>query len=469
VRGARSAAVAAPASGGWLSSRPSLLPEIPVSAQQMTPALLGLALYFFVIHSFKVPIASLGIGIGLIGVAIERRGFQFPLPLVLMGLWLLWSTGMANQAANPATTADTLINFLKIFLIFFVAVNASKSLSQLALMCALWCFFFGLYPARGTYFNFFAGIGTFGRYGWNFSFSNYNDLAAYSILVLGVSAFLLAGRFPKWLRFCALASTLLLSLLIIITQSRGAFLALVVAFTAMMVRSRNRRRLIRVGLAGVLLISVAAPGAVWERMKRMKFLTNEETIGEADSSAEQRYVLLKVAYAIAQDHPITGVGLGNYAEVHGQYAETRSEWALGRGNRDTHNLYLNLLAETGIPGALLFLSMLGAVLFRAARAEKRLRVRLPQEAEQLRILRFTLIAYMLAAIFGSFHRAALLYLFLGILWSAAVLFEEALESLPADTGRPAPGSAPAAAPVSRRRWNQHVLRPAMQMGRRLRG
>jgi O-antigen ligase len=448
----RSGTAVASSPGNWFERKP-LLPEIPVAPQFLTPALIGLAIYLFVIHSFKLPIASLGIGIGVIGVAIERRGFQFPLPLVLMGLWLVWATVMANQAVNTSATADALINFLKIFLIFFVSVNAARSLSQLGILCAMWVLFFGLYPARGTYFNFFGGIGTFGRYGWNFSFANYNDLAAYTILVLGVAAFLLAGKFPRWLRFCALVATLLLALLVIITQSRGAFIALVVSFLLMIFRSRNRRRLLKIAIMGSIVIGLAAPGAVWERMKRMKFLTNTETIGEADSSAEQRYVLLQVAAAIFQDHPLTGVGLGNYGEVHGMYAEQRAEWAIGRGNRDTHNLYMNLLAETGIPGTLLFLGMLGAVLWRVTRTERMLRDRLPLEAEQLRILRFTLIAYLLAAIFGTFHRGAFLYLFLGIMWSASILFEEA-----AATGS-SRLSTPVEIPrVSRRRWMQRPAR-----------
>ena len=50
------------------------------------------------------------------------------------------------------------------------------------------------------------------------------------------------------------------------------------------------------------------------------------------------------------------------------------------------------------------------------------------EAEQLRILRFGLIAYLIAATFGSFHRVSFLYLYLAVLWSATSLFEEMMSS-----------------------------------------
>lgn len=414
-------------------------PIIPVGMQQMTLALFGLAIYLFCVHSFKLPIASAGIAIGLLGVLMNARTLTFPPPFIFMCGFLAWCAIGATLSAWPSLVGQTLVDYLKILLIFFVAINVAKSISQLAIFVGLWVLMFGLFPARGTYFNFLSGIGEFGRYGWNFSFANFNDLAAYAILTLALSAFLLAGQFPKWIRAAAFASTGGLALLIIITQSRGAFIGLVLAFTFMLVRSRSRAKLIRFGALAALGIVLMAPGAVWERFSRMKFLFDTSTIGEADSSAEQRYVLLQIASTIARDHLAAGVGLGAYSEAHGAYAEERPEWQMGRGNRDAHNMYVSLVAESGLPGLALFLAMLGTTLLRAMRTEQALRVRFPVEAEQLRILRFGLVAYLIAAIFGSFHRVSFLYLYLAVLWSAAELFAANLAS-------PQPiGSLPAAA------------------------
>ncbi len=401
-------------------------PVFPVGFPQLTVALFGLAIYLFCVHSFKLPIASAGIGIGLLGVLLNAKGLTFPAPFLYMAAFLGWCALGATMSQFPGLVGDTLVDYLKILLIFFVAINASKTISQLAVFAGIWVLMFGLYPARGTYFNFLSGIGTFGRYGWNFSFANYNDLAAYAILALALSAFLLAGRFPRWVRIGAMISTAGLALLVVITQSRGAFVGLVLAFGFMLVRSRSRTRLIKVGALAALGIVLMAPGAVWERFSRMKFLFDTDTIGEADSSAEQRYVLLQIATTIAKEHLVSGVGLGAYSEAHGMYAEERQEWQMGRGNRDAHNMYVSLVAESGLPGLALFLCMLGSALLRAMRTERALRTRFPLEAEQLRILRFGLVAYLIAATFGSFHRVSFLYLYLAVLWSAATLFEELL-------------------------------------------
>jgi len=250
-----------------------------------------------------------------------------------------------------------------------------------------------------------------------------------------MSAFLLAGRYERWIRIAAFLGAGSLSLLIILTQSRGAFLGLTLGFLLMLLRSRSRAKLIRFGALASLAVVLAAPGDVWERFSRMKYLSSTETVAEADGSAEQRYTILQVGVAVARSNLMKGVGLGAYAQAHGIYAEERTEWSIGKGNRDTHNLYVNLVAETGIPGAVLFIGILASSLLFAAKVELQLRTAMQVEAEQLRILRFGLVAYLIAAIFGTFHRVSFLYLYLAVLWSAATIFASMLNSSGTERGQ----------------------------------
>ena len=406
----------------------------------MTLGLAGLTLYLFCVHSFKLPIAAGGIAIGILGVMTTRQGFTFPAPVLAFAAFLLWSTTGLVTSEHRDLVGSALVDYLKILLILFVAINSVRSRSQLAIFVGVWVLIFGAYPARGTYLNFFAGIGDFGRYAWNFTFSNFNDLAAYAILTMALSGFLLIGRYAKWIRVGALLSTIGLALLIVLTQSRGAFIGLTVGFFFMLLRSRNRKRLLQIGSMAALAIVLAAPGAVWERFSKMKYLFATETLGEADSSAEQRYVILQVAASIAREHPGTGVGLGAYAETHRAYAEERQEWAFGGGERDAHNMYLSLAAETGVIGLLLFLSIAGVTIRKSLRTEIALRSTFPTEAEQLRVLRFGLVAFLIAAIFGSLHRVPFMYLYVAALWTACEQFADGLGAAQlAHAG--APGSA----------------------------
>ena len=102
-------------------------PIIPVGLQQMTLALFGLAIYLFCVHSFKLPIASAGIAIGLLGVLMNARTLTFPPPFIFMSCFLAWCAIGATLSAWPSLVGQALVDYLKILLIFFVAINVAKS------------------------------------------------------------------------------------------------------------------------------------------------------------------------------------------------------------------------------------------------------------------------------------------------------------------------------------------------------
>lgn len=413
---------------------------IPIGMRYMTIALFGLAIYLFCVHSFKLPIASVGIGIGLFGVLLSGERVTVPLPALFLAGFVAWASIGLFTTAYPSQVNTAVVDIAKLMIIFFVALNATRTAPQLTLLIGLWVLLFGLYPARGTYFNYFFGYATQGRYGWNFSFRNPNDLAALTILVVGLSGFLALGRYPRWVRLLALASAAGNSLIVIITQSRGALVGVVIAVTFLLLRSRNRIRLLRFVVVAAVGITLYAPASVWERFSRMKFLQSTETLDEADSSAAQRYILFQIARTVASEHLLTGIGFGAYPQAHAAYAEERVEWQGGRGERDAHSLYLSILAETGIPGFLLYLAFLGSVLLEAIKAENRLRKVDPLAAEQLRVLRFALIAYLIDSVFGSFHKTSFLYLYVAVLWSAAQILSRTQAGIGMNNAVPLPPS-----------------------------
>jgi len=133
------------------------------------------------------------------------------------------------------------------------------------------------------------------------------------------------------------------------------------------------------------------------------------------------------------DRPLLGVGLGAYAHANRDYNP-----ALGA--YDTHNTYVNIAAETGLPGLILFLAMMVSLL-REAIAARRYADRLGSSsgaAEVPRWLFLGLIAFLIAAVFGSFAKLAFVYVYLTLLWSAS----RAVRAAPAPVLVPAPAPAP---------------------------
>jgi O-antigen ligase len=170
-----------------------------------------------------------------------------------------------------------------------------------------------------------------------------------------------------------------------------------------------------VGIAGAVI--QAAPPDVWGRIASLSKVTSQATIATADKwgSAEQRSDIWRVARAIIADHPVTGVGVGNYGEMHARYANTGQFKGTVQGRRDAHSTYLSTAAETGFPGLILFLAMIGSVFVMGWRAVGRLKKTDPASATGLRTLLFGLIAFLQACLFATMTHLPFLYLYLAVI------------------------------------------------------
>jgi O-antigen ligase len=84
---------------------------------------------------------------------------------------------------------------------------------------------------------------------------------------------------------------------------------------------------------------------------------------------------------------------------------------------------LSLAAETGVPGLVLWLACIGSV-FRYAYRIRKLAAPSGLATQQAWIER-GLIAFLLAAVFGSYSQYAVLYLMLSALWCSAALLASA--------------------------------------------
>jgi O-antigen ligase len=115
--------------------------------------------------------------------------------------------------------------------------------------------------------------------------------------------------------------------------------------------------------------------------------------------------------AMFAEHPILGVGAGNYPANYQRYTqligiEFRAE------ERDPHSLYVQLLAETGILGTAAFLLMI-FFLFDALNKACRALEHAPHLAEWLPWIssyRFAILSYLLTSIF--LHNAYIRYLWI---------------------------------------------------------
>ncbi|MCB9110286.1 MAG: O-antigen ligase family protein [Anaerolineales bacterium] len=169
-------------------------------------------------------------------------------------------------------------------------------------------------------------------------------------------------RLPKILAAWALGVT---SLTVLLTYSRGGFIALAIIVVAMVfIFYRGQLHyLLAVAVLALLLVNIL-PSRFTERISTLTELVpskSSSSIVSQDYSFRGRTSEMLVAIQMFADYPIMGVGLGNYQELYQKYAqrfgmEFRSEV------RQAHNLYLEVASETGLMGLFSFMLLLIVIL-----------------------------------------------------------------------------------------------------------
>jgi len=178
------------------------------------------------------------------------------------------------------------------------------------------------------------------------SFLNYsNSLAGYLNLVLpfALACFVL-GR-SKWKMIGGW--TLGLGLLALLsTQSVGglvAFVSILVLAILCFARSSKKRL--------VLLVGVSASVCLLYLLRNILNPAHTEQSFGPDLAA--RLLLWGTAWDLFRHSPIIGVGWGNFVGLYGLELFSFSDW-VPQGVFEVHNIYLQLLAETGLVGFMAF-------------------------------------------------------------------------------------------------------------------
>lgn len=136
-------------------------------------------------------------------------------------------------------------------------------------------------------------------------------------------------------------------------ESRGGLVAAVVAIFAAVFVYRKRRAQALVWLA--VTISV---GAVWFAASPSAW----QRVTSFNDGGNGRTELWHVAWEITKDHPVNGVGLNNYTIQAPLYVRKpgalRSVALIADKPHVVHNTYLQMLAEAGVVGLVLYLIVL---------------------------------------------------------------------------------------------------------------
>jgi hypothetical protein len=328
----------------WLPS----VSLIAVSALDVGPNLAGL----LIVMAWFGMLATRGSSVAALLVQHGRL-------LVVAGalvLWVLLSMAWAKQP--PALGSQIIFSWLAVGLILLVISTTITERRYLRL--AVGAFVLG--AVISVVIGLFGGVVQDETARVVGGSGDPNFLAAGVVPGIVLAAGLAAGSDRVLVRLAVLPAIALLTVGLVASESRGGFVAAIVAAVAVLVLAKNHRAwavafvLCVVGVAGAWF---SIDPAAWQRVSDFS-----ESTGRSE--------LWSVAWQMWQDHPVGGVGLDGFIDNAAGYVRDLGPLEFAEFITDepkvVHNTYLQLLAETGIVGLALFLGVVVGCVRRAWRA-----------------------------------------------------------------------------------------------------
>lgn len=180
-----------------------------------------------------------------------------------------------------------------------------------------------------------------------------NDFGWSLVVVLPFAIYLFLKTKRIFAKLVSFGSSLIIVTGIILTQSRGAAIAVVLSAALFVISGRRRLIGLTFLIFALILVVTIAPNSYVQRVNTIKSY-------DEDSSARGRLMAWRAAVAMAIDHP-AGVGPGNFPNVYGRfYREKYADPTVWSPNRwvAIHSIYFLTLAEYGFLGIILLMLLL---------------------------------------------------------------------------------------------------------------
>lgn len=321
-------------------------------------------------------------------LAAEGNLTARPREVVFALLLLLTALLSVPTAISPGEAWENFVEFLKVILIFVVAVNVVRTERRLRALILI-----PLAVSVMLSFNAFSdyrsghlalkGVRIKGALGG--LFDNPNDLALHLVTMIPLAVGFALSRRGALRKVSYGLCAALFTAGVVATFSRAGFLGLLAA-AGVLAWKYGRKHRLTVAVLMVLTLGVfvaTTPGEYGSRITSM-------FTGDATGSADARRDLFWRSALVALRYPITGVGIGNF-------------YYKGAHDHVSHNAYTQVAAEMGMAALAFYVLFMVTPLRRLRRVERE------SSADRERAnfyhlavgLQASLVAYMVTSFFAS--------------------------------------------------------------------
>lgn len=337
---------------------------------------LGIWLFVLITHGIFVHLFGDGLqhmplfmGLAMIPVAIfSRDGFKVDiLPISLLFLFFASISVSFLVNGGDASSVEKVIAYIKPMFVCFLVFGCIKNRETLSVIAR----YVIAAAIIGSLFNIYQQI--FGVHlllnPWDKSLSRAaglrgdpNDTAMLLLLALPLIYYKLINSHKEFKKYIYLVSAFMVIVGVVLTGSRAGFavMALFAGALVMHKAKESRPKIFNIpSLKNIFLVIIfsvvavlAAPGYYWERMST---LISGEEIHQSQSLYGRKYLLVR-GFEIWLENPIVGVGPGQFHDAiyGGNIIISKKE---SSKNAVAHNMYVEFLAEFGILGFGVFMSL----------------------------------------------------------------------------------------------------------------
>ena len=297
---------------------------------------------------------------------------------------------------------------LVLYLLLTVAsIRTRADVERIMLMHVVGAAIYCLFVAR-------VSVGVSGRLGHLPSFDA-NDLAMFLVSTIPLAVYFMRTGSKLAVRVLVGFVLVLFVVILVRTGSRGGFLGFIVTMLYLLFRFKGipvRIRIAAIAL-GVVTLSLAGTDKYWALMGTIG--NPEEDYNYTESGG--RVAIWKRGLGYLAEHPIVGVGMGNFGAAEAWSPRNRARTEAGKGWKTSapHNSFVQQGVETGLTGLAIFVALLvisiGACSWRAPPNATQAEL---DEQAIARALAGGLVGYCAAGFFLSQAYSPLLYSLLGL-------------------------------------------------------
>ncbi len=270
-------------------------------------------------------------------------------------------------------------------------------------------------------------VGSDGRLG-GLIYYDANDLAMLINCTIPFAVYFIRPGVKTWKRLFSIAAIGLFTILIIKSGSRGGFIGFVAVMGYILTRYQAVPARLRIGaaVAGIGILLVAGSSAYWEMMGTLLNPGDDYNM-TADVG---RSAVWKRGIGYMFDNPILGVGVRAFPQAEGMLSELAKQYAArGQGIKWSvaHNSFVEIGAELGVFGLLLFLALLGSCFVALARSSRKMNFDpdvTKKDSAFSQALFGSFIAYCICGFFISAEYLSVLYVLIGFVLAQQAIFRK---------------------------------------------